>query len=199
VTDESIYWIHDAAQIRALESPMRQEIVDAVAAMGPCSILELADHLGRAADSLYFHVKKLVRVKLLLEVEKRKSGRHTWVIYALPSRQVRMVYRPAVMKSIRKVVAGALRLSLREFHRAVTAKTSVFAGPKRNTWAGRMKGWLSDSELQEVGQLFERILGLMNRQGPGPGRLMYSLGWVLAPAQVRQRAPQVSARSKGNP
>lgn len=176
---------------------MRQEIVDAVAALGPCSILELADHLGRAADSLYFHVKKLLRVKLLREVEQRKSGRHTWVVYALPSRQVRMVYRPAVMKSIRKVVAGALRLSLREFDRAIAAKSGIFAGPKRNMWAGRIKGWLSDSELQEVGQLFERILQLMNRQGPGPGRQVHTLGWVLAPAQVRKRSLQLSAKSKG--
>jgi hypothetical protein len=199
VTDPSIYWIQDAAQIRALESPMRQEIVDAVAAMGPCSILELADHLGRAADSLYFHVKKLVRVKLLLEVEKRKSGRHTWVIYALPSRQVRMVYRPAVMKSIRKVVAGALRLTLREFDRALVQKSGEFSGPRRNMWGGRIKGWLSDADLQEINQLLARILDLMNRQGPGPGRQVLSLGWVLAPAQVRRRAPQLSARSKGKP
>lgn len=175
---------------------MRQEIVDAVAAMGPCSILEIADHLGRAADSLYFHVKKLVKVKLLLEVEKRKAGRHTWVIYALPSRQVRMVYRPAVMKSIRKVVAGALRLSLREFDRAIAAKTGVFTGPKRNMWGGRIKGWLTDDDLQEVGQLFERILHLMNRHGPSPDRQVHTLGWVLAPAQVRKRSPQLSARNK---
>lgn len=177
---------------------MRQEIVDAVAAMGPCSILELADHLGRAADSLYFHVRKLVRVKLLLEVEKRKSGRHTWVVYALPGRQVRMVYRPAVMKSVRKVVAGAMRLSLREFNRAVTQNSGKFTGPNRNIWGGRIKGWLSDADRLEVNQLLERVLQLMIRQGPAPGRHVHSLGWVLAPAQVRKRAPQLSAGSKGN-
>lgn len=197
MTDESIYWIREAAQIRALESPTRQEIVDAVAALGPSSILELADHLGRAADSLYFHVRKLVRVKLLREVEKRKSGRHSWIVYALPSRQVRMVYAPAVMNSIRKVVSGALRLSLREFNRAVVQKAGDATGANRNMWGGRIKGWLSDAELNEVNRLLDRMMRLMSGRGPGPGRRVYSLGWVLAPVRVPQRALQLTARNKG--
>jgi hypothetical protein len=191
---DGIYWIKEANQIRALESPMRQEIVDAVAALGPCSIVELADHLGRAADSLYFHVKKLVQVKLLLEQEKRKSGRHVWTIYALPGRQVRMVYRPALLGSIQRVVAGAMRLSLREFQQSVAQKGGEFAGPKRNIWGGRMKGWLTESDLQEVNQMLERILHLLSRHGPGPERRVHTLGWVLAPAQVRARAQRHLSR-----
>jgi hypothetical protein len=196
VADNTIFWIKEADQIRALESPRRQEIVDAVAAIGPCSIVELAEHLGRAADSLYFHVKKLVQVKLLLEKETRKSGRHVWAIYALPSRQVRMVYRPAVMSSIRRVVAGAIRLSLREFNQSVARKAGAFIGPNRDTWGGRTKGWLSDSDLREVNQLLERILHLMSRRGPAPGLRMHTLGWVLAPTQVHPRAARPSARKR---
>jgi hypothetical protein len=196
VADDAIFWIKDVKQIRALESPRRQEIVDAVAAIGPCSILDLADHLGRAADSLYFHVKKLVQVGLLLEKEKRKAGRHVWAIYSLPSRQVRIVYRQAMMGSIQRVVAGAMRLSLREFNQSVAQAGGQFTGPNRNIWGGRTKGWLSDSELREVNQLLERILHVMSRHGPASGRRMHTLGWVLAPTRVHPRAAQHLARTR---
>ena len=196
---ESVYWIRDAAQIRALVSPLRQEIVDAVAALGPSSIVEVADHLGRAPDSLYFHVKKLVRVGLLREVETRKSGRHVWVVYALPARQVRIAYSGAGLGTIQKIVTGAMRLSLREFQRALDRKGGVLTGPSRNIWGGRTKGWLSDSDLQELNQLLERALHLMSRRGPGPDRRMHTLGWVLAPARVHPRAPRRKARKGASP
>lgn len=184
----AIVWIKDPAQIRALESPMRQEIVDAITALGPCSITELAAYLGRAADSLYFHVKKLVKVRLVKEIEKRKEGRHEWAIYAMPGRSARLVYSTAMKKSIRKVVAGALRLSLREFNLALAEKNPRFTGPLRTLWGGRGKGWLNETELAEVNQLLEQLFQILCRNEPGADRQVYSLGWVFAPAQVRPRA-----------
>ena len=181
------YEIKDPAQIRALESPMRQEIVDAITAIGPCSITELASYLGRAADSLYFHVKKLVKVRLVQEVERRKEGRHESAIYAMPGRSARIVYSSPMKKSIRKVVAGALRLSLREFNLGLAEKNPTFSGTHRSLWGGRAKGWLSKDDLAEVNRLLEQLSQIMCRSEPGHDRQVYSLGWVFAPAQVRPR------------
>ena len=186
--------IKDPAHIRAHESPMRQEIVDAIAVLGPCSITELAAYLGRAADSLYFHVKKLVKVDLVQEVEKRKEGRHEWAIYAMPGRSARLVYSVALKKSIRKVVAGALRLSLREFNLAIAQANANFSGPQRNLWGGRAKGWLNETELAEVNRLLEQLSQLLSHNEPGPERQVYSLGWVFAPAQIRPRAKLVKTK-----
>ncbi len=104
----AIFLIDDPAQIKALQSPMRQEIVDALTTLGPSSIQAISEHLGRAADSLYFHVKKLVKVKLVQCVEKRREGRNEWAIYAVPGRHARIVYQPKVARSIKKIVARAL-------------------------------------------------------------------------------------------
>jgi len=189
-------WIKEPAQIRALESPMRQEIVDAITAIGPCSITELAAYLGRAADSLYFHVKKLVKVRLVQEVEKRKEGRHEWAIYAMPGRVARIVYSDAVSKSIRKVVAGAVRLSLREFNAATLQKTARTSGPTRYLWGGRTKGWLSAADLAEVNRLLVQLHQIMYRSEPGPGRAVHSFAWIVAPAQVRNRANSTNRKGK---
>lgn len=186
--NNTIVWISDPAQVRALESPMRQEIVDAVTAIGPCSIIELAAYLGRAADSLYFHVRRLVKVRLVQEVDRRKDGRHESAIYAMPGRSARIVYSSPMRKSIRKVVSGALRLSLREFNLGLAEKNPQFSGPHRTLWGGRGKGWLSKADLAEVNRLLEQLSQILCRNEPGPDRQVYSLGWVFAPAQVRPRA-----------
>lgn len=181
------FWIEDAAQIRALESPMRQELVDALTTLGPSSISDLATYLGRHADSLYFHIRKLVKVKLVVVVEQRKVGRHEFAIYAVPGKMARLVYRPAVLRSIRKVVAGAVRLSVREFQRAILQPSEVMQGPGRALWGGRLKGWMSPAQLAEVNRLLDQIHQILNQDGPGPDRRVYSLGWVLTPAQVKER------------
>lgn len=190
----TIFWITDPAQIRALESPMRQEIVDAISAIGPCSINELGASLGRAADSLYFHVRKLVKVRLVHEVDSRKEGRHEAAIYAMTGRTARIVYSSAMKKSISKVVSGALRLSLREFNLGMTQKNPSFSGPYRSLWGGRTKGWLTMDDLAEVNRLLEQLSQIMSRNEPGHDRQVYSLGWVLAPAQVRPRAQLASKK-----
>src|SRR5436190_2021792 len=120
------------AQVRALESPRRQEIVDALAALGASSVAELADHLGRPADSLYFHVRKLLKVGVIRELELRKSGRHEWAVYALHTRSARVRYDGAPARSIQRVVAGAVRQSLREFNRGFAVPGIRLSGKRRN-------------------------------------------------------------------
>lgn len=184
---EPVFWIRQPKQVRALESPMRQEIVDALAVLGPASITDLAEHLGRAADSLYFHVKKLVKVGLVQEIEKERAGRHVWAMYALPSQSVRLAYDSSSARSIKNVVAGALRLSLRELGQALADGDQRLSGPERNVWGARTKGWLSPADCAEIDRLLERLVQIMKRHGPGPGRTVHSLAWVFSPSQVRTR------------
>jgi predicted transcriptional regulator len=185
--DQSIVWIAQPAQIRALESPMRQEIVDAITAIGPCSITELSEHLGRAADSLYFHVKKLVKVGLVREIDQVQLGRHVWARFAMAGRSARIKYDPAQLKSIRRIVAGALRLSLREFDQGLAQDGVRLHGERRNVWGGRIKGWLGGDDVAEVNRLLELLIQVFHRHGPGRGRQVHSLAWVLTPAQIRTR------------
>jgi DNA-binding transcriptional ArsR family regulator len=186
----AVVWIKLPAQIRALESPSRQEIIDALGALGPSSIGELAEYLGRAPDSLYFHVKKLVKVRLVQELEQRSQGRHEWTIYALSGRSARIVYDPKLRTSIQRIVAGALRLSLREFQQATVQRGVRLRGARRNVWGGRTKGWLGAGDLAEVNRLLEQLTQIMCRNGPGEGRSVHSLAWVLSPAQMRARPKQ---------
>src|SRR5580704_15095748 len=65
------YIIRDKRQMRALAASTRQEIVDVLPRMGTVSVAEIATALRRPADSLYYHLRILKRVGLVLDAGYR--------------------------------------------------------------------------------------------------------------------------------
>jgi DNA-binding transcriptional ArsR family regulator len=177
----------EARQIRALVSPVRQDILDAVTAIGPCSVSELASALGRPADGLYYHIKALMRARLLTGIGGEAKGLHLDVV----NRGFHLKYQPgsvANRRAVLRAVGAMVRSSERTFRRAYRPGTAVVGGARRNLWAGRARGALSQSELGEVNALLKRIVAIMRsgRHDRGAGsrrkRAFYELTFVLAPA-----------------
>ena len=178
------------AQLRALASPLRQELLDVLESIGPCGIAELATPLGRAADALYFHIRLLQKVGLVVEVEQRRVGRHTITIYDVPGRPLRIDRAKARPTDLQAVVAGILRLAMRDHRRGLTDPATITTGKARNHWGGRARGWLDERQLATANDLLERLVALLRSGRPGPGREPIALSWVLASTPPRRRAPQ---------
>jgi DNA-binding transcriptional ArsR family regulator len=175
--------------VRALTAPARQEIVDALESAGPRSVAELAALLGRPADALYHHLRRLERVGLLTTVERRKLGRHAFAVYDLSRRPLRLSYAaPVRAADVARVVLAAQRLTWREFRRALAAGTGVSEGPLRTLRGGRAKGWLGPRELARVNQCIEELMLAVAAGRPAPGATPISLSFVLAPSPARTRA-----------
>ena len=66
--------IKEPERIRALRTPARQEIMEALVRVGPCSARELAEETGRAPASLYDHIHALTDAGLVRESTPRKAG-----------------------------------------------------------------------------------------------------------------------------
>lgn len=196
------FLIESPGAVRAFASPIRQEIVDAVVAAGPCTIAELGRHLGRAPDSLYFHVRRLLAVGLLVEREAARRGRHVAAVYDVPGRPIRIAYegrlsKPAGRRSINAVVQSAIRLGARDFSRAVEGGKARASGPDRDLWGGRAKGWLNDAEIAELNTLIERASEILHAGRPGKGRRPISLTFVLAPVKASARTPSLAESHDG--
>lgn len=185
------FWITRPAQVRALASPVRQEIVDALEAAGPCTMAQLGVLLGRRPDGLYFHIRRLAKVGLILEDEPRREGRHVAAVYDLPGRPVRLGYAPPVRaKDLSAVVTAALRTGAREFAAGVRAHfraPSPSADPRTpapppGLWGARAKGWLTPAEAAEVNRLLSEAVGLIRHGSPRPGTRSMSLSLALTPA-----------------
>lgn len=182
--------IADPRQIRALSSPIRQDIIDAVTAIGPCSVAELAAMLGKPADGLYYHVKRLLAVRLLREIPSDGNGRGELRL-DVAHKALYLDYQPASRASksaVLRVIGAMLRSAERTFRRAFRADVAVVKGPRRNLWAGRMRGALSPQELAEANVLLDRLITLMrsgrrDRSGDrSASRSLYELTFVLSPA-----------------
>src|SRR5690606_35645211 len=137
-------------------SPVRQEIVDTLEAMGgEASVAELAAEIGRPADGLYYHLRLLARGGVLDEVAGDGDGRR----YRSRAREfTRLVYRPgatANAAAVERVAAALLRIAGRDFAAAIARRDVVVEGERRELWASRVKGWVGDSELAEINRLLE--------------------------------------------
>lgn len=179
---------------------MRQEIVDALESTGPCSIAALAAQLNRPADTLYFHIRLLQRVGLVIESERRKDGRHVFAMYDVCARPLRLTYDPPVRRAdIARVVGAALRLGIRDFNRALsdTGRPRRTSGPERELWGGRAKGWVTPEQLTRINSLIGQLLELARGGSPdAPGATPVSLSFVLAPAPApRARKARTATRS----
>lgn len=179
------YWITRGAQVRALISPVRQEIVDALESAGPCTMARLGELLGRPADGLYFHIRRLVKVGLIVERAPRREGRHVSAVYDLPGRPVRLRYgAPATARDLSGVVAAALRMGTREFAAGIREHLRGGGGERpAGLWGARAKGWLTDAEVRRVEELLTEAMQVVRRGAPRAGAGPVSLSFVLAPAE----------------
>jgi DNA-binding transcriptional ArsR family regulator len=187
-------FIADVRQIRALSSPLRQDILDAVTAIGPCSVAELAAVIDRRPDGLYYHVRRLVKVGLLREVRDDESTRGELRL-DVPKKGYYLQYDPgsrANKAAILRVAGAMVRSAERGFRRAFDPKVAVVSGPRRNLWASRVRGALTPDELAEVNVLMERLHAIMRcgRRDAGDTadrkRSLHELTIVLAPTSARR-------------
>ena len=194
--------ITGAKAIASVASPVRQELLDTIETLGgSASVGELAVELGRPADGLYYHVQVLVRAGLLVDDDRgtTDAGRDEQRFRVPSDKPLAIAYRPASsQRAVRGVTAGMLRIAKRDFDTALADDRVVVDGPRRELWAARGTGWVSDAELADINRLLAELAGrLRHRRADGRDRLV-SVCFVLAPlvARPKRRAsvrPRASA------
>lgn len=185
-------------QIRLLSSAVRQEIVDTLGALGgEASVAAMAEHLGRPADGLYYHLRALVDGGLVEEAPATDDDERRYRLAGEGDGPIRLAYDLGPQGNWRELGAFArtlLQIAAEDFGAALTAAETVTEGPERELWVSRNKGWLSKEDLREVSCLLERLSELSSQpKAPGRERLM-SLAFALAPHNPRpkrRRKPDV--------
>ena len=180
------YLIREPAQLRALSSPVRQEILDALASAGESSIAELAAHLGRRPHALYYHLRALERVELVRRTGTRRNGKTDAALYAVPAPRMVIEYRLGsrpFLADMGKTLRSMLRLTERDFRRALRFRSALSDGPRRNVLCSRTKARLSDAQMERVNVLFATLFEeLAGAQGQREGRL-HAMTLVIAPLE----------------
>lgn len=196
----SDYSVREARQIRALRSPARQEFVDGLQAIGPCSIAELGALLGRAPDSLYYHLRALERVGLVVEKGSRRSGARTELLYDTPGRLIldHQPHTSSERRDLMQLARSVLRSAERDLQLSLDSGLASYSrGPQRNAWCARVKGWLTPQELTRLRQHLEAAAQLLVQGRRRPDAQLHTVAFALAPLapSKRGRSPHVSKRS----
>ena len=187
-TKKGNYIIRDKRQMRALAAATRQEIVDVLPRMGTVSVAELAAALGRAPDSLYFHLRILQRVGLVRVTGSRRGTRRREALFRAVGPDLRLAYRPGKegnAKEINPIIASMLRLGIRDFRNAFKEADASVSGPHRELWALRRTAWLSSSQIASVNRYIHKLMHEM--AAPRRDGRLYAVTLVVTPLVRRPR------------
>lgn len=178
------YLVARADQLRALRAPVRQEIVDVLTHLRVGTIAQIAAQLSRRPDSLYFHVRALLRTGLIVEAGRIGTGRHAAAAYTLPARSLAIDYGPGDRRPARigPVLDSLLRLARRDVRRALARPTLRISGPMRDLWVARYRGRLTPARKRELVGLLRRASELLSSPTPPGARTTHvALAFALTP------------------
>lgn len=180
--------ISEPAQLRVLASPLRQEILDLLVRTGDAQVSEIASLLGRPADSLYYHLRELERVGLVVSSRARANGRRGEMLFRTAHREPTLLHDASARGNtpgVASIVASMLRLGIRDFRNASASEGVCTQGPGRELWALRVTGWLDPEEIAGINR---RIRGLQNAVAKPRSRgKLYAITILLTPLTHRTR------------
>jgi len=180
--------IRSPEQLEAISLPIRTEIVECVACLGPCSVGDLSEIMGQKRPVLYFHVEKLVAAGLLLPDGERGEGRRREITYRTPGTPVYIIYDrddPHNIELTTRYSKNLFTQIQRQLAKAFASRAAVTNGPSRDTYANQMTAWLSADELSEVNDLIKKLTVLMKPSQPAPGKSLHNLTLGLAPLKPK--------------
>jgi hypothetical protein len=176
------YYIKDVKAIRVLASPFRQLLIDSIVSRGPMTVAQLATLVNRQPDRLYYHVRLLLRVGLLLE--RQADGDRGESEYDVPGRPMVLDYGTksgTQRKAVGRVVAALMRTAQRDFRNAAAEGAVRVDGPRRELWSGRAEGALSPADLEKVNQHLLAAIAIIQKPRAASAAKSYQLTWSLTP------------------
>lgn len=168
-------------------SAVRFELLEFLSACGPCSIAELATHAGANADSLYHHIRKMVKVGLVVETGFRRAGRRTEAVYDVVAERFEF-NTDVAPESLMKLMRSLHRRTERNFEKSLEAGIVDFGARSRNAYIRGETARLSTKELRRVKKLLTEIMDVFEEARKNETGTLFSLGFDLMP--IRRRAEE---------
>ena len=170
-------------QLAALASPVRSRIIEALAVDGPSSVRQIAARLDRAPEALYYHIRGLVDVGLVVLEGKRKVGRRAEAIYRriatrfiLDTKQRSKTYIDAMAGTC----SAMLRLAERNYRASVDRGGFALDGPERSLMVRRYAMRLDRAGLAQLNRRLDHVAELHEGQAASRGGDPYAVTIVLS-------------------
>lgn len=175
--------VREPAQLEALTSPARIEIVVCLESTGPATVRELAERLGRKPSSLYYHVELLERVGLVTSRETRRPDGRAEAVYQLIADRVALQVQasdPVSLQHATQATSATLRLAAREASRAYEKGWNAKGN---GMYAVRLKVKLGEGDHAAMVEHLRAIEEIVRRRSIEPAETgrVYSWTTMLVP------------------
>lgn len=179
------YVIRSAAQLRAIGSPQRLRVLRAIQDLGPCTVAELARHLGCKPASLYYHVHALVNAGVVEVVDERHGKGPLESTYDTVAHKIKVDPQgasKAYREALGKLASASLRRADRLHQSAVMNPGLHHSGSERQRVLLQAQVRLSKSSLRCVNRRIDELMEFLyscDRVGNGDS---VSITIVVSPA-----------------
>jgi predicted transcriptional regulator len=171
-------------------APVRFEIVEAMRGLAPCSVGEIAQALDRPADTLYPHLRQLLRIGVVVEAGQRAGRTRPGKLYDLVADDFRPSFRGAGAAAKARTIDHSVRsmagIVTRASRKAAAAGRFTHDPGFQNVIGKLENAWLTPAEMKHVhGRLLSLKRYLDARKSRRTGSL-YLAAFFVVPV-VRSR------------
>ena len=182
-----------AEQLRALASPVRNEVYARLRALGRASAGDLGGELGRSAEAVHYHLRELVRVGLIREAFRRPTQRKPESVFEPTADSVRLPdprKSPKIAELNRRAVLAGMRMVMRGYDAASrrAARAPRAAEPDGRIHVVRLNVRLAEQDARELFRRIEEIARFADeRRAPeGAGIRLHWHSVVYPPGRARE-------------
>ncbi len=178
------FLVSTVAQMEALASPIRHQVHLAMEMLGPCSVNELAERMGRVPETLYYHVRRLEKVGILVKVGTRDAGTREEAIYQLKAKRLRVDPRqasPRFIKAMAKGCGALLRYAERTFVAALRKDATIRTGKASELRIRQVSVRLTQKSLIEVNARLDELQAVIDEADSSEETTMYAFTVCVAP------------------
>lgn len=185
MSKKTTHLIDSTKQLKEIISPARNELRLAMEMLGPCTVSELAEHTGRSAESLYYHIRKLESVGLVVKCDTHFSHGHEEAVYRMCADRVRVdteVRKPLFVKALIRGVQTLIRYSNRCLSRALANSQTVLKGDRRECRLVQVTARLSPGQIVELNRRMLELEEFLEKADDKSAHQHFVVTLVLSPA-----------------
>lgn len=169
--------------LRAIPYSGRIELVEALMSLQPATVQDLASFLGRDPSSLYYHLRPLLEVGLVVEAGERPTSKRSAKLYQLPASRLEIDpddKSPEALALRRKIIRAVMAKAEQRQERALADPDVSLGGPRPTAMSSIRIARLKPAAHARVVRKLRELNALLSSQHDPDGRA-FALTFQMAP------------------
>ncbi len=176
-------------QLEVFTNPLRADIFQHIAALGPLSASQIAEALSLTVTSSYHHLKALVAAGVVTQTTAQSEGQgRPAALYSANKRSMylsKTIDLPDRRKQLGEIVRSSAKQAGRDLTDALSDSATVFKGGRKNISYFRSAFVASDADLARVNALLDELMTIALAPGARRGQLL-TISWFMSAPRRRK-------------